>query len=53
MKINLKNWKTTLSGLIMTAAFVGRATNPEYAVICDAVLAAGAAGVGIFAKDDK
>lgn len=53
MKFNLKNWKTTVSGLVVAAAYVVKITNPEYAPVCDAVLAAGAAGVGIFAKDNN
>jgi hypothetical protein len=52
MKINIANWKTTVSGLVIVAAYVVKVTNPEYALACDAVLAAGAAGVGIFAKDN-
>jgi hypothetical protein len=51
MTFNIKNWKTTLSAVVLTAAFVAKTTNPEYAVICDAVMMAGTAGVGIFAKD--
>lgn len=53
MKLKVKNWKTTLSAVVLTAAFVAKQTNPEYALLCDAVFAAGAAGVGIFAKDNN
>lgn len=53
MTINVKNWKTTLSAVILTAAYVAKITNPEYAILCDAVFAAGVAGVGIFAKDSN
>lgn len=53
MKLNIKNWKTTVAGLLITAAYVVKVTNPEYALLCDGVIAAGAAGVGIFAKDSN
>ncbi len=52
MNIKVKNWKTLLSATVLTAAYVVKLTNPEYAIACDAVFAAGAAGIGIFAKDN-
>jgi hypothetical protein len=51
--LNIKNWKTTLSAVVLTAAYVAKITNPEYAILCDAIFAAGVAGVGIFAKDSN
>jgi hypothetical protein len=53
MQIKTKNWKTTASGVVVMAALVVKTAFPEYAPVCDAVLALGAAGVGLFAKDSN
>jgi hypothetical protein len=52
MQIKMKNWKTTVSGAVVMAAFVVKTVYPEYAPVWDAALALGAAGIGLFAKDN-
>ena len=51
MKLSFRNWKTTLAGVVVIAATGTRAAYPEYAMVCDAVIAI-VAGTGLIAAKD-
>lgn len=46
----MKDWKTTLPGLLAAASQAAKLVAPQYAAICDGVTALAVAVLGFFAK---